>query len=149
MMSAAACAASVALATAMPIWALARAGASLTPSPVMPTTLPWPWRTATTSCLSLGITWAKPSALVIRSSRAALAGQSAVFEWMLTPSSTWRASSLAMLRWSPVIILTSTDAYLIFLIVSAVSMRGGSMMGSVPAYFIGPSLTETHTAIVL
>ena len=37
-------------------------------------------------------------------------GQSEVLAWMLTPRSTWRASSLAMLRWSPVIILTSTPS---------------------------------------
>ena len=33
--------------------------------------------------------------------------------------------------------------------VSAVSARGGSMMGRVPAYFIGPPSTEHATAIVL
>ena len=44
------------------------------------------------------------------------AGESTVFAKMLVPRSIWRASSLAMLRWSPVIILTSMYASLIFLI---------------------------------
>ena len=51
-------AASVASSTATPHWAADSAGASLTPSPVMPTTKPYVSRsTFTTSRLSLGSTF--------------------------------------------------------------------------------------------
>ena len=45
-----------------------------------------------------GVTWAKPSASVIKSSRTIEAGHRSVLGKMLTPSRTWRASSFAMLR---------------------------------------------------
>ena len=53
-MSAAARAASVAPETAMPTSAFFRAGASFTPSPVMPTTCPCCWSTSTTWNLCSG-----------------------------------------------------------------------------------------------
>mmetsp|Transcript_20783 Transcript_20783/g.48201 ORF Transcript_20783/g.48201 Transcript_20783/m.48201 type:complete len:201 (-) Transcript_20783:1487-2089(-) len=62
MMSAACCAAAVEPFTAMPTLAALRAGASLTPSPVMPVIEP-PFalrKVFTMTSLSVGITWAKP-----------------------------------------------------------------------------------------
>ena len=78
-MSAAFLAASVLPSTAMPICASARAGASLTPSPVIPQMYPMFFRASTHSRLSLGSTWAKPSASSMSLSRTCPAGHSAVF----------------------------------------------------------------------
>mmetsp|Transcript_33175 Transcript_33175/g.80585 ORF Transcript_33175/g.80585 Transcript_33175/m.80585 type:complete len:201 (+) Transcript_33175:1211-1813(+) len=70
-MSAAALAASVAPSTAIPISAFLSAGASLTPSPVIPTICPEAWRTSTILYLSSGRTSANPSAEMMMSSRSA------------------------------------------------------------------------------
>ena len=64
-MDAAARAASVAPETAMPQSAFLSAGASFTPSPVMPTMWPRRCRTSTMWNLCSGNTWAKPSACSI------------------------------------------------------------------------------------
>ena len=61
-MAAAARAASVAPETAMPQSAFFSAGASFTPSPVMPTMWPCCCKTSTMWNLCSGNTWAKPSA---------------------------------------------------------------------------------------
>ena len=53
-MSAAARAASVLPSTAMPIWAFLSAGASFTPSPVMPTVCLAPWSSSTIRYLCSG-----------------------------------------------------------------------------------------------
>ena len=70
-MSAAARAASVAPDTAMPQSAFFSAGASLTPSPVMPTMWPRCCSTSTMWYLCSGNTWANPSAVSIDSATAA------------------------------------------------------------------------------
>ena len=67
--SAAARAASVAPLTAMPTSACFSAGASLTPSPVIPTIWPRACRALTMLNLCSGKTWAKPSAATMRRSR--------------------------------------------------------------------------------
>mmetsp|Transcript_49728 Transcript_49728/g.98265 ORF Transcript_49728/g.98265 Transcript_49728/m.98265 type:complete len:209 (-) Transcript_49728:1363-1989(-) len=156
MMSAAAFAASVAPSTAMPIWACAKAGASLTPSPVMPTTIPMFCSTITTSFLSFGSTCANPSASKMSLSRVALAGHKVVLGKTLVPKWMRRLVSLAMFKWSPVIIFTSTCASRMRNTVSAVSSLGGSSMGTIPAKTMGPPLgssrlpgRRTATAIVL
>ena len=66
-MEAAARAASVALETAIPQSAFFKAGASLTPSPVMPTMWPRFCSTSTMWNLCSGNTWAKPSAFSMAS----------------------------------------------------------------------------------
>ena len=71
-MSAAARAASVAPDTAMPQSAFFSAGASFTPSPVMPTMWPRFCRTSTMWNLCSGNTWAKPSASSMDSAAAAV-----------------------------------------------------------------------------
>ena len=72
-MEAAARAASVAPDTAMPQSAFFSAGASFTPSPVMPTMWPRFCRTSTMWNLCSGNTWAKPSALSMDSASCAVA----------------------------------------------------------------------------
>lgn len=68
---------------------------------------------------------------------------------MFVAMPTRRAVSFAMLRWSPVIIFTSTPASTRRWIVSAVSKRGGSIMGRRPRKYIGPPSTPAATAMVL
>ena len=111
--SAAARAASVAPLTAIPTSACLRAGASLTPSPVMATRCPRSCRALTMAYLCSGKTWAKPSALSIRSatsddrwSRVAASASSSSAGWMAAPSPRRRAISRAMAVLSPVTIFT-------------------------------------------
>ena len=133
---AAALAASVAPCTAMPISARFSAGASLTPSPVMP--VMWPiWRMRSTIWnLCLGSTSAKPCASMMTASTAASCVGSVVSSTcasrMLAPMPSWRHVSLAMAVWSPVIILTSMPLATACSIVRRVSLRGGSNSGTMP-----------------
>ena len=106
-MSAAALAASVAGKTAMPMSARLSAGASFTPSPVMPVTWPW-WRMRSTIWnLCSGMTSAKPWLfMMISSSCSTLCAGSfrtSVLR-MFVPMPSSRHVSLAMSRWSPVTI---------------------------------------------
>ena len=102
---------SVAVLTAMPTSAWRRAGASLTPSPVMPVMCPAACRCFTTTYLSSGNTSAKPSAPAKRSPvslpACALAAFRSAMRRMLG-SPTPRAISLATGSASPVSIFTPT-----------------------------------------
>ena len=141
-MSAAARAASVAPDTAMPTSARLSAGASLTPSPVMPTANP-AWRRASTiRYLCSGKTWAKPSeSMIILPCVSArldgmvpssfIAGSPSVVE-MLVPIPSTRAVSRAISTLSPVTILTSTPFSMACSMVILVSKRGGSRNVSTP-----------------
>mmetsp|Transcript_545 Transcript_545/g.1474 ORF Transcript_545/g.1474 Transcript_545/m.1474 type:complete len:379 (-) Transcript_545:931-2067(-) len=144
-MSAAPRAASVAPCTAMPTSAFLSAGASFTPSPVMPTAKPH-WRSASTMrYLCSGYTWPKPSASRIISPKflprslgilpsASMLGRP-LASLMLVFMPSMRAVSLAMSTWSPVIILTSTPYSMALWMVALVSGRGGSRKVSRPSSF--------------
>ena len=105
----------------MPQSAFFSAGASFTPSPVMPTMCPRFCSTSTMWNLCSGNTWAKPSASSMASTtcRALVVFDSSKHRWHRGYSCRGRARlaiSLAMASWSPVTILTSTP------IVRAVAM---------------------------
>src|SRR5512139_2315591 len=104
---------SVALLTAMPTSAWRSAGASLTPSPVMPVTCPAACRCCTTMYLSSGYTSAKPSAPASRSTASLPGCAAAAFRsatrrmWgRPTPVAISRATGSA----SPVSLFTSTPS---------------------------------------
>mmetsp|Transcript_8578 Transcript_8578/g.28234 ORF Transcript_8578/g.28234 Transcript_8578/m.28234 type:complete len:214 (+) Transcript_8578:778-1419(+) len=144
-------AASVAPSTAMPHCAADSAGASLTPSPVMPTMRSWSvcsrW---TISRLSRGKTCAKPDAWRMRFDVVTSAPRHDSAEKTSMASRPMRRHvSFATFKWSPVIIFTSTPAPFSDSIVDMVSKRGGSSMGSRPQNSIGPSPLRTATAMVL
>mmetsp|Transcript_8555 Transcript_8555/g.14701 ORF Transcript_8555/g.14701 Transcript_8555/m.14701 type:complete len:238 (+) Transcript_8555:2074-2787(+) len=139
-MSAAPRAASVAPCTAIPTSAFFRAGASFTPSPVMPTTWSQPWRIATISYLCSGNTSAKPLHFS-HSSPTSLQPWSAVTSpclalikisegYIIVPMPNILAVSFPMSKWSPVIILTLMPCCWQRSMVSLVSWRGGSNMGN-------------------
>lgn len=69
--------------------------------------------------------------------------------WMLVPMPMSLAVSLAMFRWSPVIIFTRMPARMRFAMVCFVSCRGGSSIGMMPTNLKGPSLIFTETPRVL
>uniref|UniRef100_A0A7C8ZI85 Uncharacterized protein n=1 Tax=Opuntia streptacantha TaxID=393608 RepID=A0A7C8ZI85_OPUST len=144
-MSEALLAASVASATAIPMSAFFKAGASFTPSPVMPQICFRSCNLFTISYLCSGNTPANPSAFSINSST----GRPDTFEslscpsneddgYILVPIPSLRPVSLAMASWSPVIIFTFTPKFRALLIVSALSCRGGSNKGSKPTNCHGP-----------
>ena len=111
-MEAAARAASVAPDTAMPQSAFLSAGASLTPSPVMPTMWPRFCSTSTMWNLCSGNTWAKPSASSMASARRAVSlrftSPRPAASRMSVPIPSVLAVSWAMASASPVTILTFT-----------------------------------------
>mmetsp|Transcript_25348 Transcript_25348/g.42481 ORF Transcript_25348/g.42481 Transcript_25348/m.42481 type:complete len:284 (-) Transcript_25348:1388-2239(-) len=140
--SAEARAASVAPHTAIPTSARLRAGASFTPSPVIPT-MRSPWRRASTMrYLCSGNTWANPSAARIMgpnswpsvldsSSLGVFTGRFSAPS-TLVPMSRRRHISTAIALWSPVIILVTTPNSRHFLMVILVSGRGGSRKVRIP-----------------
>ena len=142
-MSAAARAASVAPDTAMPQSAFFSAGASLTPSPVIPTMWPRFCSTSTMWYLCSGKTWAKPSAVSMDSATAAVsfffASPRPAASRMLVPNPTLAAVSFAMASASPVTILTVTPIAAAVAMVAAASSRGGSNSGSTPTNCQSPS----------
>mmetsp|Transcript_26464 Transcript_26464/g.54173 ORF Transcript_26464/g.54173 Transcript_26464/m.54173 type:complete len:289 (+) Transcript_26464:1092-1958(+) len=155
-MSAAAAAVSVAPWTAIPTSARLRAGASLTPSPVMPTTHPRWRRASMMRNLCSGNTCAKPDTFSIISPYSAPSvlgmalvvstmGSASAFK-MSVPMPSWRAVSLAMAPWSPVIIFTATPYMPARRIVSLVSGRGGSKKVKSPIRFMASPLYCTATA---
>mmetsp|Transcript_19942 Transcript_19942/g.31368 ORF Transcript_19942/g.31368 Transcript_19942/m.31368 type:complete len:251 (+) Transcript_19942:1086-1838(+) len=156
-MSAAARAASVAPCTAIPMSARFKAGASFTPSPVMPTSKP-PMRSASTMTnLCSGNTWAKPLQSTTRWQMSAISAplgslpsESSVGRpsqpRMLVPMSSTRAVSLAMTWWSPVTIFTSTPCTRARSMVSLVSGRGGSRKVSTPRNCQRPPWSVRATA---
>ena len=148
-MSAAARAASVAPDTAMPQSAFFRAGASLTPSPVIPTMWPRCCSTSTMWNLCSGNTWANPSAVSMDSATAAvsvfLTSPSPVASRMFAPSPTAVAVSFAMANASPVTILTETPRRPAVAMVDLASSRGGSDSGSTPTSCHGPVASARAT----
>mmetsp|Transcript_22470 Transcript_22470/g.35956 ORF Transcript_22470/g.35956 Transcript_22470/m.35956 type:complete len:245 (-) Transcript_22470:382-1116(-) len=141
-MSAAARAASVAPATAMPMSAFLSAGASFTPSPVMPHMYPFRRSASTRMNLCSGNTWAKPLlSMICCAISSMLAGSSPSGPRpgrpsqprMLSPMPSCRAVSRAMAAWSPVIIFTSTPYSRARSIVRLVSGRGGSRKVRMPS----------------
>ena len=142
-MSAAARAASVAPETAMPQSAFLSAGASFTPSPVMPTMWPRCWSASTMWNLCSGKTWAKPSAcfdgLVESAGLVALASPRPAGVEDVGAQAELRAISWAMATWSPVTIFTSIPICLAVAMVALESSRGGSKSGSTPRNCQWPS----------
>mmetsp|Transcript_18574 Transcript_18574/g.29034 ORF Transcript_18574/g.29034 Transcript_18574/m.29034 type:complete len:250 (+) Transcript_18574:792-1541(+) len=154
-MSAAARAASVAPATAMPMSAFLSAGASLTPSPVMPHMNPLRRSASTRMNLCSGNTWAKPLlSMICCAISSMLAGSSPSGPRpgrpsqprMLSPMPSCRAVSRAMAAWSPVIIFTSTPYSRARSIVRLVSGRGGSRKVSTPRNCQRPPWSVRATA---
>mmetsp|Transcript_22025 Transcript_22025/g.53925 ORF Transcript_22025/g.53925 Transcript_22025/m.53925 type:complete len:398 (+) Transcript_22025:1414-2607(+) len=158
-MSAAALAASVAPSTAIPISAFFKAGASFTPSPVIPTICPDCCRTSTILYLSSGSTSANPSAARIMSSRlvepvptftsASGASRILLILWIVDPIPSLRAVSIAIAVWSPVIILTWTPISCAISMVAFVSTRGGSKRERIPLNWNTPcsSVCATPNAL--
>mmetsp|Transcript_22079 Transcript_22079/g.56318 ORF Transcript_22079/g.56318 Transcript_22079/m.56318 type:complete len:612 (+) Transcript_22079:1036-2871(+) len=140
-MSAAARAASELPFTAMPTSPAFRAGASLTPSPVIPTR--WPRFCSVCTILNLcsGKTSAKPLHDSTSSATCSACGEfsaapsgtiKASALWMFVPMPRLLAVSFAIAVWSPVIIFTSMPSCRAFSIVLRVSWRGGSKSGTRP-----------------
>mmetsp|Transcript_26240 Transcript_26240/g.89739 ORF Transcript_26240/g.89739 Transcript_26240/m.89739 type:complete len:383 (-) Transcript_26240:885-2033(-) len=136
-------AASVAPCTAIPTSARFSAGASFTPSPVMPTMCPLCLSACTMRYLCSGKTWLKPSASSIASPqsrpRVSLFCSSSMGRVgslpagrMLSPMPSCRAVSFATAPWSPVIIFTDTPSCLARMSVWRVSGRGGSRNVMIP-----------------
>ena len=148
-MEAAARAASVASDTAIPQSAFFSAGASFTPSPVMPTMCPCFCRTSTIWNLCSGNTWAKPSAFSIDSATSALscffASPKLEASRILVPMSSFLAVSFAMASASPVTILILTPIVSAVAMVDLASSRGGSNRGNTPTNCHGPSPSARAT----
>ena len=148
-MEAAARAASVAPETAIPQSAFFSAGASLTPSPVMPTMWPRCCRTSTMWNLCSGKTCAKPSAFSMVSAICALSwclvSPSALASRIFVPIPSCFEVSRAMAIWSPVTILTSTPMCRALAMVALACSRGGSNNGSTPANCHLPSSSARAT----
>mmetsp|Transcript_20653 Transcript_20653/g.58796 ORF Transcript_20653/g.58796 Transcript_20653/m.58796 type:complete len:327 (-) Transcript_20653:2163-3143(-) len=122
---------------ATPMSAALRAGASLTPSPVMPHTSPWDWRALTMRILFCGEARAKTlyfwTATLISSSL--MASSSGPVTALLCCSSTsprLAPMARAVSLWSPVIMATRTPAPWASETASMHSGRGGSMMAQSP-----------------
>mmetsp|Transcript_12050 Transcript_12050/g.21468 ORF Transcript_12050/g.21468 Transcript_12050/m.21468 type:complete len:210 (-) Transcript_12050:916-1545(-) len=153
--SAAARAASVAPATAMPMSAFLSAGASLTPSPVMPHMNPLRRSASTRMNLCSGNTCAKPLHCMMVSASSSIPSGRASCPFQLgspaqprmsVPMSSCRAVSLAITWWSPVIIFTSTPCLRASWMVCLVSGRGGSRKVMMPIMFQRPLLSVLATA---
>mmetsp|Transcript_3636 Transcript_3636/g.5952 ORF Transcript_3636/g.5952 Transcript_3636/m.5952 type:complete len:231 (+) Transcript_3636:1027-1719(+) len=154
-MSAAARAASVAPATAMPTSPFFKAGASFTPSPVMPHMYPFRRSASTRMNLCSGNTCAKPlHSMICAAISSMLSGSSPSGPMsgrpsqprMLSPMPSCRAVSRAMAAWSPVIIFTSTPYSRARSIVRLVSGRGGSRKVSTPRNCQRPPWSVRATA---
>ena len=129
-------AASVPLPSATPISAFIKAGASLTPSPVIATTSPLAFRALTMRNLSIGRVRAKTAAELtrLRNSSSDISGNS--LPWIIslseTLSPTSPAMALAVKRWSPVIIITLMPAAWHNCIASLTWLRTGSRKAKNP-----------------
>ena len=144
--SAAALAASVAPETAIPMSACLSAGASLTPSPVMPVMWPLDCMAFTISNLCSGKTCAKPSEATILSVLMVVYApavssflKNSSAGCMFVPRPSCADISLAIAVLSPVTIFTFMPCSLARLMVSAESSRGGSKSGNMPRNFHLPS----------
>src|SRR6516165_10712401 len=133
-------AASVAPDTAVPQSACFKAGASLTPSPVIATRWPRACSALTMAYLCSGKTRAKPSARSIVSAISGgtllgsmSLGKASAAGMMWVPMPSWRAVSIAIAVSSPVTILTGTPFSFALSIVALESSRGGSNIGSTPS----------------
>mmetsp|Transcript_16293 Transcript_16293/g.46273 ORF Transcript_16293/g.46273 Transcript_16293/m.46273 type:complete len:363 (-) Transcript_16293:1209-2297(-) len=142
---------------AMPMSAILRAGASLTPSPVMATTSPASLRSLTMSCLNLGSAREKtmpPRRSLSRMSRWASL-LSLLNSWPMklfwprsslsskTPMSRQMASAVSLL--SPVMTMTRTPAWRHAFMAALTSSRGGSCMATMPTQV---SLDSTLTKVL-
>mmetsp|Transcript_13414 Transcript_13414/g.34334 ORF Transcript_13414/g.34334 Transcript_13414/m.34334 type:complete len:430 (-) Transcript_13414:581-1870(-) len=146
MQSAAPWAAAVAPSTAKPTLALRRAGASLTPSPVIPVMWPFFWKSATMSNLSSGKTSAKPSQSSMSLSKRASGSFSESGFMIESPIPRRRHVSLAMSWWSPVIILTEAPYRIAASTTILVSSRGGSNSDIMPIKcHLPPTISATAT----
>ena len=121
---------------AIPTSAAFKEGASLTPSPVMATMLPFSFSARTIRTLWSGETREKTAAVSARSLRAASSIRSSSAPLMHWVPSSAIPSRLAMARavslWSPVIITVRTWALLNMATAWAASGRGGSAMAARP-----------------
>ena len=126
---------SVAPKTAMPTSAWRSAGASFTPSPVMPTTCPAACRLSTTRYLSSGNTSAKPSCACVSSAVRAEGPSPAARSSgarMTSPRPRSRAISRATGSASPVSIFTATPSERSSAMSWRESGRGGSDKSAIP-----------------
>ena len=118
---------------AMPISAFFRAGASLTPSPVIATTWPSALRACTIRSLCSGATRANTATVLTRSVSAAADSASSSAPSITSPSiPSSHATVAAVIRWSPVIIFTVIPACLHRAIASRASGCGGSEIPANP-----------------
>src|ERR1700704_2556282 len=147
-------AASVAPDTAVPQSACFKAGASLTPSPVIATKWPRACSALTIAYLCSGKTRAKPSAFSIASAicggtllGSMSLGKASAAGMMWVPRPSWRAVSMAMAVSSPVTILIRTPFSRAFSMVALESSRGGSNIGRMPSSDqLRPPSSERATA---
>ncbi len=149
-MSAAARAASVAPSTAMPASACLRAGASFTPSPVIPTTCPAPGSSLDDAVLVLGEHLGEPVGLLHERRDSASSSMSVETRWRRgcrCPARPRSAISRAIAVWSPVTILTvDTERRGRPRTCVRESSRGGSASGSTPTSPQCPSSSVRATA---
>ena len=132
-MVAAACATAVPLPMATPMSALVKAGASLTPSPVMATTCPLFCSARTMFTLVTGVTRANTATSLIASGNCAGAMRSSSAPVIARPSRpSSEAIAAAVSGWSPVIILTVMPACLHWAIAAFASALGGSTSPTSP-----------------
>jgi hypothetical protein len=133
-----------------------RAGASFTPSPVMPVLWPSRRKHSTIKYLCSGNTCAKPSAGKIKPADSMRCGGALpsfpsmgkfTAVWMLVPMPSCRAVSIAIIKWSPVIIFTPTPYAMALWMVALVSGRGGSRKVSKPKSFQSPAALVLATAM--
>mmetsp|Transcript_59223 Transcript_59223/g.139613 ORF Transcript_59223/g.139613 Transcript_59223/m.139613 type:complete len:320 (+) Transcript_59223:652-1611(+) len=127
---------------ATPMSAALRAGASLTPSPVIAVTRPFPssWRSLTRSCLWAGSVREKREAWATASrfSRSDMRENSSPVNDLPVRSSSgskmpiWRQMASAVFLLSPVMTMTRMPAWWHLLMAPATSMRGGSRIPTIP-----------------
>ena len=134
---------------AQPISAVFKAGESLTPSPVIATILPLDFHALTILTLCSGATLAYTEYSSIWSANCT----SDIFSSSLPITAFWfdskipkfRAIALAVITWSPVIIIVLTPAFLASAIACFASWRGGSIIPTIP---IKVKLFSTNSLVI-
>mmetsp|Transcript_8751 Transcript_8751/g.16115 ORF Transcript_8751/g.16115 Transcript_8751/m.16115 type:complete len:241 (-) Transcript_8751:834-1556(-) len=122
---------------ATPMSAALRAGASLTPSPVMEDTCPCDWRALTIRILFWGEARANTlcvmtASFICSSSMASSSGPVTASEYCSSTIPSMCPMAVAVSLWSPVIMATRTPAWWASAMAWTHSGRGGSMMAQSP-----------------
>ena len=131
---------------AMPMSARLSAGASLTPSPVIPTTWPLPLRMSTKRTFCSGVTRAiTPISSISASACSSLISANCAPEIARPSMPSSRAIASAVMAWSPVIIRTWMPAECAVAIAALAAGRGGSTIPT-SASIVTPCISDSRSA---